>query len=329
MSPYDDTSKEELIFLFERIASLRILVIGDLIVDNYVWGTVNRISPEAPVPVIRTQKKEARLGGAGNVAANLASLGSQVTLAGICGDDDYEDIILELCHKKKIDPVIVEISGRRSSVKSRIIAQNQQLLRIDEEDCEHISGADADTVFRQIREYDASVDGVIISDYNKDLLTPDLTADILGHFDNIPVIVDPKSNDFSKYRGATTLKPNRKEFGNAIRHPDLNDEEIDQYARQLVDELKLQGLVITLGERGVFILDNHRNSLTVPTKAREVFDVSGAGDTFIATFLSGLILTDDWFLAAKAANLASGVVVGKIGTATVTIDEIIENYNLR
>lgn len=328
MSPYNDTTKEELRSLLNGIASLQILVIGDLILDNYIWGKVSRISPEAPVPIIHTQKKESRLGGAGNVAANLASLGSRVTLAGICGDDDNEDILLELCHQQNIDPLIQEIPGRHTTVKSRIIAQHQQLLRIDDESCESIADNTAENFYKQILNNGVNYDGVIISDYNKGLFTQPLTADILNHFTDIPVIVDPKSNDFSKYHGATTLKPNRNEFVNAIRHPDLKDEEIEDYAKKLVADLELEGLVITLGDQGVFVLDNHQNSTTVPTKAREVFDVSGAGDTFIATFLSGLVLTDDWFLAAKAANLASGVVVGKIGTATVTVDEIFNVYDL-
>jgi len=328
MSPYHDISKDALRSLFTDIFSLNILVVGDLILDNYIWGSVSRISPEAPVPVIHVQKKENRLGGAGNVAANLASLGSKVTLAGICGDENHENILLELCHQRNIDAQIQEIPGRHTTVKSRVIAQNQQLLRIDEESCEPIKDSTAIAFCEKITGNTAQYDGVVISDYNKGFLTTRLTSDILKHFAGKPVIVDPKSNDFSKYRGATALKPNRKEFMNAIRYPDLEDDEIEKYAQKLVSDLELEGLVITLGDQGVFVLDNNQNSLTVPTKAREVFDVSGAGDTFIATFLAGLIITGDWFMAAKAANLASGVVVGKIGTATVTIDEIFNNYNI-
>jgi len=328
MSPYHDISKETLRTLFTDISALHILVVGDLILDNYIWGSVSRISPEAPVPVIHIQKKENRLGGAGNVAANLASLGSKVTLAGICGDDNHKNTLFELCRQKNIKPLIQEIPGRHTTVKSRVIAQHQQLLRIDEETCEPIPDSAATTLYEQVVDNSERYDGVIVSDYNKGFLTGQLTGNILKHFSGKPLIVDPKSNDFSKYRGATTLKPNRKEFINGIRHPDLKDAEIEHYAKKLVAELDLEGLVITLGDQGVFVLDNNQNSLTVPTKAREVFDVSGAGDTFIATFLAGLIITKDWFTAAKAANLASGVVVGKIGTATVTIDEIFNSYNI-
>ena len=328
MSPYHNISKNVLRTLFNDISSLNILVVGDLILDNYIWGSVSRISPEAPVPVIQVKTKENRLGGAGNVAANLASLGSKVTLAGICGDDNHKNVLLELCNQRNIEPLIHEIPKRHTTMKSRVIAQHQQLLRIDEESCEPIHDSTAVALYKQIVNNSDRYDGVIISDYNKGFLTAGLTSDILKHFSGKPVIVDPKSNDFSKYHGATTLKPNRKEFVNAIRHPDLKDEEISEYAKKLVSDLELKGLVITLGDQGVFVLDSNHNSLTVPTKAREVFDVSGAGDTFVATFLAGLIISDNWFTAAKAANLASGIVVGKIGTATVTIDEIFTNYEL-
>lgn len=328
MSPYPDISKEELRSLFMQLASLNILVVGDLIIDNYIWGSVNRISPEAPVPVIQVIKKDYRLGGAGNVAANLASLGTRVTLAGICGDDGFETTIVELCQKAAIDPLLQTSSKRNTTVKSRIIAQHQQLLRIDEENCDPISADETGTLLRRISQNSDRYDGVIVSDYNKGLLTTSFTSDLIRHFQKKPLIVDPKSNDFSKYRGATALKPNRKEFANAIRYPDLTDEEIEHYAKNLVADIDLDGLVITLGEQGVFVLNNARESMLIPTKAREVFDVSGAGDTFIATFLAGLIISHDWFTAAKAANLASGVVVGKVGTATVTIDEIFNNYNI-
>ncbi len=328
MTPYHDTTKEELRSLFNDISTLHILVVGDLILDNYIWGSVSRISPEAPVPIIHVGKKESRLGGAGNVAANLASLGSKVSLAGICGTDNSEDILLELCHQRKIEPLIYALEHRTTTVKSRVIAQHQQLLRIDDETCDGIPDDAAGQLFQLISTGPNLYDGVIISDYNKGLLTFDLTAKIIQHFSDIPVIVDPKSNDFQKYRGATTLKPNRKEFITALKHPDMQDAEIEEYARQLVSQNDLEGLVITLGDQGVYILDNNKDSMIIPTKAREVYDVSGAGDTFIATFLAGLILSEDWFLAAKAANLASGVVVGKIGTATVTIDEIFKNYEL-
>ena len=328
MSPYHDIPKDAMRSLFNDFSTLHLLVVGDLILDNYIWGSVNRISPEAPVPVINVSKNESRLGGAGNVAANLASLGTKVTLAGICGDDNYEDVLLELCHQKRILPLIKEIEHRQTTVKSRVIAQHQQLLRIDKENRADIPLDIAKDLLKEIRKNAARFDGVILSDYRKGLLTAEMISEILKMFPDKPVVIDPKGYDYKKYRGATTIKPNRKEFANAVQHPELPDEKIEHYARKLIADLNLEGIVITLGEDGVFVLDNNNESLVVPTKAREVYDVSGAGDTFIAAFTAGLVTSEDWFTAAKAANLASGVVVGKIGTATVTAKEIFDNYNI-
>ena len=328
MSPYHDISKDNLRSIFQDFTKLRLLVVGDLILDHYIWGVVDRISPEAPVPIVSVTKKESRLGGAGNVAANLASLGANATLAGICGNDSYHDILLELCQQQKILPLITAIENRQTTVKSRIIAQHQQLVRIDEENSEPLPFAETANILNEIRGKIAQFDGLIISDYRKGFLTEKFILELIRMFAGKPVVVDPKGYDYQKYRGATTIKPNRREFAHAVRHPELQDAELEQYAKQLVKDLELQGIVITLGEKGVFILNNQQESLIIPTKAREVYDVSGAGDTFIATFTAGLILTGNWFTAAKVANLAAGVVVGKLGTATVTIDEIFNNYGL-
>ncbi len=328
MSPYHDISKDAMRSLFNDFSALHLLVVGDLILDGYIWGSVERISPEAPVPVVNVSKKESRLGGAGNVAANLASLGTKVTLAGICGDDNCEDILLELCHQKQILPLIKEIEHHQTTVKSRVIAQHQQLVRIDEENRADVPLIIVENLLKEIRENADRFDGVILSDYRKGLLTREMISEILEMFPDKPVVIDPKGYDYQKYRGATTIKPNRKEFANAVQHPELPDEKIEHYARKFVADLSLEGIVITLGEDGVFVLDNNNESLVIPTKAREVYDVSGAGDTFIAAFTAGLIISGDWFTAAKAANLASGVVVGKIGTATVTAEEIFNNYNI-
>jgi D-beta-D-heptose 7-phosphate kinase/D-beta-D-heptose 1-phosphate adenosyltransferase len=328
MSPYHDISKDAMRSLFNDFSSLHLLIAGDLILDHYIWGSVDRISPEAPVPVINVDKKESRLGGAGNVAANLAGLGMKVTLAGICGNDGYQDILLELCHQKQILPFLRKIDNRRTTVKSRIIAQHQQLVRIDEENREPVPIDISNRLLKDIRQNAGGFDGVILSDYRKGLLTDELIAEILKIFPDKPVIIDPKGYDYKKYHGATAIKPNRKEFTHAVQHLEMKDNEIEKYAQKLVEDLNLKGIVITLGKDGVFILDENRESLVIPTKAREVYDVSGAGDTFIAAFTAGLIISNDWFTAAKAANLASGVVVGKIGTATVTADEIIDSYNL-
>ncbi|MDD5765342.1 MAG: D-glycero-beta-D-manno-heptose-7-phosphate kinase [Candidatus Marinimicrobia bacterium] len=314
--------------LFQNFKNLNILVVGDLILDNYIWGSVNRISPEAPVPVVTVNRRENRIGGAGNVAANLASLNVNVTIAGVCGEDKNAEILKDLFNNGKIRPFLIQTPSRKTTTKSRVIAQRQQLLRIDEEDTEPVKKDIARKLISMISLVKENFDGVILSDYAKGLLSEEFIQEILMLFGNKPVIIDPKGFNYRKYHGATTIKPNFREFTAAVRHPELTKDEMDDYARKLVKDLDLKGIVVTLGEEGVYILNNKSKSLRIPTKAKEVYDVSGAGDTFIASFTAGLILSGDWFVAAKAGNLASGVVVGKIGTATATIEEMFNHIDL-
>ncbi len=319
---------EDMRKLFNDLKNLHLLVIGDLILDNYIWGTVKRISPEAPVPIVSVEKKENRIGGAGNVAANLASLGGMVTIAGLCGNDEESKILSDLFDQKRVKHSITTTSNRKTTVKSRIIAQHQQLIRIDEENVDPVKKEMSQSILANVLSLKNNFDGVILSDYAKGLLTAEFIKEILNIFKNKPVIIDPKGYDYYKYRGATTIKPNFKEFCTAVHHPELRKDNLEKHARELVHNLDLDGIVVTLGEDGVFILDNKGESFIIPTKAKEVYDVSGAGDTFIAAFSAGLILSGNWFLAAKAGNLASAVAVSKLGTATVSIEEIF-NSNIK
>jgi len=304
----------------------KILVLGDLILDQYIWGSADRISPEAPVPIINVRRKEFRLGGAANVAANLASLQCQPILAGVCGSDSGETILRELAIQQHITPLILTCPDRPTTIKTRIIAHHQQVVRIDEEETSSISRKIIHDLIALIANYHGQFDGIIISDYAKGVVTEELISSILGLAGSRPVLVDPKGYHYRKYHGVTTIKPNFKEFCTAVRHPDLQLEELDHPARQMVKDLNLQGLVITLGEEGVYVLDNLGQSHRIPTQAREVFDVSGAGDTFIAAFCATLLSTHDWHISAEIANLAAGVAVGKIGTATVTPAELLASF---
>ena len=312
--------------LYQHFSDVHILVVGDLILDHYIWGKVERISPEAPVPVLSVQRRESRIGGAGNTAANLASLGAKVTVAGICGDDPEAATLRTLLGQEGIRTLIATDNSRSTTSKSRVIAQRQQLLRIDEENTETIKPDIKHELHQKILANAVDYQGVILSDYAKGVLSPGLLAQIVALFPSIPVIIDPKGYNYSKYAGATALKPNFKEFRAAVKHPELQKDEIELYARKLVGQLSLKGMLVTLGEDGVFVLDDRAQSHIIPTKAKEVFDVSGAGDTFTAAFTAALVLSGDWFLSARAANLASGVAVAKIGTATVTVEEIFNNY---
>lgn len=327
MSKNYSYQSEDMKKLFYNFKRLHLLVIGDLILDNYIWGTVKRISPEAPVPIISVEKKESRIGGAGNVAANLASLGSKVTIAGLCGNDKESKILSDLFDQEGIEHLITSISNRKTTVKSRVIAQHQQLIRIDEENVDPVKKEINQAILDNISSSNNNFDGVILSDYSKGLLTAEFIKEILYVFKAKPVIIDPKGYDYNKYRGATTIKPNFKEFCTAVNHPELRKDDLEKHAKILVHNLDLGGIVVTLGKDGVFILDNKGENFVIPTKAKEVYDVSGAGDTFIAVFSAGLILSGNWFIAAKAGNLASGVAVGKLGTATVSIGEIFNNNN--
>lgn len=314
-------TNQELITVFKNFKQSNILVAGDLILDQYVWGKVERISPEAPVPVVTVNRKENRLGGAGNVAANLAALECPVTLAGICADDQAGLDFQALCRQKNIPITIESLPNRHTSCKARIIAQHQQLMRIDEETVKTVDKKSIDILLRKIAAAD-QFDAVIISDYAKGLVSEYFIHAILDLFHDKPVMIDPKGFDYLKYRGATVIKPNFREFCAAVRHPELTTDNIEAPARRLVEELDLKGLVVTLGEQGVFILDDNGNCRIVPTQAKEVFDVSGAGDTFIAVFTAALLISQNWQIAAEAANLVSGIAVSKLGTTTVSISEI-------
>lgn len=328
MKSFRDYSFDNIKELFEDFARLNILVIGDLILDKYIWGDVDRISPEAPVQIISVKRRENRIGGAGNVAANLSSLGCKTTIVGTCGKDDGYATLTKLFSSMGINQIVNVIPDRPTTVKSRIIAQHQQLLRIDEENRSPIERGFILPLFEEIDSRKEEFDGVILSDYAKGLLTEDFIKDIISIFrGNVPLIIDPKGYDYSRYRGATAIKPNLKEFCTAVHKPDLKNEEIEKYAMRMAKSLDLEGVVVTLGEDGVFVLNNKGESHLIPTKAKQVYDVSGAGDTFTAVFSAALVLSNDWFLAAKSGNIASGVVISKMGTATVSIDEIFNDKN--
>ena len=224
--------------------------------------------------------------------------------------------------------MITSTSNRKTTVKSRVIAQHQQLIRIDEENVDPVKKEISQAILDNVSSSNNNFDGVILSDYSKGLLSAEFIKEILDIFKAKPVIIDPKGYDYIKYRGATTIKPNFKEFCTAVNHPELRKDDLEKHAQILVQNLDLEGIVVTLGRDGVFILDNKGENFVIPTKAKEVYDVSGAGDTFIAAFSAGLILSGNWFIAAKAGNLASGVAVGKLGTATVSIGEIF-NSNIK
>ena len=312
------------------IASLRgrspsILVVGDLMIDHYLWGSCERISPEAPVQVVDIQKETTVLGGAGNVVNNLVSLGADVHVASVIGDDDNGKELLAMLEKIEADTTnIITQEDRKTSKKSRVIASNQQIIRYDKESKEDVAISSAVSLARAIEKEIEKFDAIILSDYGKGVLTERFTQNIIeiASKNGKKVFVDPKGSDYSKYKGAYTLTPNKKEASLATGIEIKDDEALKEALLKLKSKCELDLSLITLSEDGIAIFDEEVRRF--PTVAKEVYDVTGAGDTVIASLAFAISSGKSIDEACVFANLAAGVVVGKIGSATVTIDEIEE-----
>ena len=308
-----------------RNAHPHIVVIGDLMIDHYVWGKCERISPEAPVQVVEVQNETTVLGGAGNVVNNLVSLGAEVSVASVIGDDANGEELLELLEKTgaDIDALITE-EERKTSKKSRIIASNQQIVRYDKESKEDISIRSQERLLEKIEPLLFACDAVILSDYGNGVLTRRFTQAVIrkAKAAGKKVFVDPKGEDYAKYRGAYTLTPNKKEASLATRIKIEDEASLERALRTLKEECDLELALITLSEDGIAVYDEEVRRF--PTVAKEVYDVTGAGDTVIASLAFAVSAAKEIDEACVFANLAAGVVVGKIGSATVTIDEIEE-----
>ena len=302
-----------------------ILVIGDLMIDHYLWGSCDRISPEAPVQVVNVKKENSVLGGAGNVINNLVSLGSSVEVISVIGDDSVANELKTLLSNIGVsfDNLVVE-KGRKTSKKSRLMASNQQVLRYDSESVDEISKNSSNKILEILEKNIKNYSAIILSDYKKGVLTTTLTQDIikLANRYKIKVLADPKGKDFSKYKGAYTLTPNKKEAMEATNIDIKDEKSLVEALKSLKQTCNLEVSLITLSEQGIAIFDDEL--FTSPTAAREVFDVTGAGDTVIASITFALSCGVDIKKALYFANLAAGVVVGKIGSATATLDEIYE-----
>ncbi|MDD5202350.1 MAG: D-glycero-beta-D-manno-heptose-7-phosphate kinase [Sulfurimonas sp.] len=302
-----------------------ILVIGDLMIDHYLWGSCERISPEAPVQVVDIAKETSVLGGAGNVISNLKTLGAHVSVASVIGDDDNGVELVAMLKEIGVDTQnIVVQKERKTSKKSRVIAVSQQILRYDKESKEKITSASVDAIMSALNQAIAEYDIVVLSDYGKGVLTDDLCQRVikLSNENKVRVLVDPKGSDFSKYKGAYLLTPNKKEAVIATGIEIKDERTLEEALLKLKTDCKLGISLITLSEDGIATYDNELK--VFPTVAKEVFDVTGAGDTVIASIAFALCAGKNIQESAKFANLAAGVVVGKIGSATVSIAEIEE-----
>jgi len=307
-----------MLFAADRLAGCRILVVGDVMLDRYWFGEVERISPEAPVPVVRIQRTEERLGGAANVARNVVALGARAGLLTVVGDDEAGRALVRLLDASGIAAHAHTDSQMATTVKLRVIGRRQQMLRADFE-----TQPDGEVLLAKLGEYEALLpdhDLVILSDYGKGGLTHIGRMIELARAAGKPILVDPKGDDYSRYAGATIVTPNRAELREVVGRW-RSEADLEARAQKLRRELALQALLLTRSEEGMTLFTDD-GAWSVPAQAREVFDVSGAGDTVIATLGVMLAAGAPLRQAVEAANRAGGIVVGKLGTATVSFDEL-------
>jgi D-beta-D-heptose 7-phosphate kinase/D-beta-D-heptose 1-phosphate adenosyltransferase len=318
--------------LLARMRGNPVAVLGDLMLDEYLFGDVDRISPEAPVPIVRVTRERAVLGGAANVAANLKSVGAEPVLVGTLQQDVAGNRLQALLRGLEIGADCLVIDPTRPTIiKTRVIGQQQQMLRIDREEPEACREAAVDGLCSRLGKALERASALIISDYAKGTVCEPVMDRVreLCRVRGIPWVVDPKPSHAAMYRGAPLMTPNTKELGELTGMPAKGDADLAAAGQALMASLGLQGLLVTRSEKGMalFVADTrHRAPWLIPTEAREVFDVSGAGDTVIAVFSAALATGADWKDAAMLANAAAGVVVGKMGTATATPEEILHHY---
>ncbi|MFT0850924.1 D-glycero-beta-D-manno-heptose-7-phosphate kinase [Achromobacter sp. F4_2707] len=305
-------------FPVERAGAVKILVIGDVMLDRYWFGEVDRISPEAPVPVVRVARREDRLGGAANVARNICALGAQATLMGLVGADEAGERVASLARDEGIDARLVVDASMPTTLKMRVMGRQQQLLRVDFEERPNDGGLD--TLIQDMRSIVAGHDIVVLSDYAKGCLDRVQELIKVCREAGVPVLVDPKGHEYARYTGATMITPNRLEMSQAVGA--WNDEaDLESRAQALRAKLELEALLITRSEQGMTLF-SEQGRHHIDAQAHEVFDVSGAGDTVLATLAVARAAGLGWQSAVYWANRAGGIVVGKLGTSVVTAGEL-------
>ncbi|MEE8393141.1 MAG: D-glycero-beta-D-manno-heptose-7-phosphate kinase [Rhodospirillales bacterium] len=317
--------RSHLTAIVDALARVNVLCVGDVMLDRFVYGNVERISPEAPIPVLRVERETAMLGGAGNVVRNLVSLGAKVRFVSAVGDDAAGQEIKNLLEgDKKIIPALIAEKSRQTTIKTRLIAGAQQMLRADRETIEPVSKATRNNLLEEAGRIISKVDVVVLSDYGKGVLTLELTRDLIAAAREAgkPVIVDPKGADYEHYRGANVLTPNRRELGQASRQPVTNGDEIATAANALIESCSVDAVLATRGQDGMTLVTAQGEVRHLAAEAREVYDVSGAGDTVAATLAAALGAGAGLADAAVLANAAAGIVVGKVGTACVYADDL-------
>jgi rfaE bifunctional protein kinase chain/domain len=310
--------------LIEKFSSLRVLVIGDLMVDAYTWGKVNRISPEAPVPVVNVIKRESRLGGAGNVVLNIASLGAKPYVCSVIGDDSTGKTLLGILEAAGLSTAgIITEKDRPTTVKERVIAGSQQLIRVDSETEAPISAASSQALLSQVKAWLPEVDVILFEDYDKGVLSQELIQEIiaLASAQNIPTVVDPKKKNFFAYNGATLFKPNLNELrdGLGLEPAAVKPEAIAKTVADFKASQSFMGLFVTMSERGVY-MDYATDQIQIPAHIRQIADVSGAGDTVISIAACALAAGGSAKQIAELANLGGGLVCESLGVVPIDVE---------
>ena len=308
----------------------RILVVGDVMLDRYCWGTVSRISPEAPVPIVRLDRETTRPGGAANVAANVTALGAKVVLVGMVGNDPAASELRSAVEALGIsDSHLLPSASRKTIVKTRILAHGQQIVRLDSEDHDAIGEAEYSDIISRVKERIVDVDLVILSDYGKGLLSDHVVIGIIKLCQelNKPVLADPKGKHFDKYSGATVLTPNRREAAEACKIEESDPDLVQRSGETLLSEYGFENVLITESENGMTLFRSNDSPVHFGTTAREVFDVTGAGDTVIACLGVALASGTSPAEAARLSNIAAGLSVQHIGTVAVSFDEFVNELN--
>ncbi len=309
----------------EKFSEVKVLIVGDIMFDRYWGGNVSRISPEAPVPVVNLDKTSLLPGGAANVAANIAGLGAKAYLVGVIGDDAEAKMFSNILVEANISAgFLVPLKNRQTTVKTRIVAHNQHIVRIDQEDTHILSKEDEQLVLNKIETIINEVDIVIISDYAKGLITDNLAKRLITKVASLQkkILVDPKGKNYSKYNGATLLTPNQKEAVQATNLDEYEKEPVEKSGKILLENLSLEALLITRGEKGMTLFEKNKEIVHLEALARNVYDVTGAGDTVIAALAVMLASGADFKEAARIANISAGLVVEQIGTTAIFLENL-------
>ena len=323
--PYKANRLKEYI---DRFSGVKVLVIGDIIMDEYVWGDVSRISPEAPVPVVEVKRETKMLGGAANVIHNIATLGAKPTLCGVVGQDHAGKAIINEINNMGLtsDGIVLE-QGRSTSIKTRVVARNQQVVRFDRETRTDIRPESIENLLTFIGENLDGLDAIVVADYGKGVISATLMKGLRKLIQSAPgesvkIAVDPKTGNFEYYHGVDVITPNHHEAGIFCRFEIVDEETLVRAGKQMLKELNCRSVLITQGKDGMTLFENGGEIIHIPTVAKNVFDVTGAGDTVIGTFSLALASGLDLKSAAVLSNYAAGIVVGEVGTSTVSAEEL-------